>query len=315
MNAKAQLVKYWLKNEAKLMKKRFRIKVNFELQDNGNTLTLEPTNELIACAIRDGRPLMVARYGSNEGRLTADVMAVKLGIKKKVNKVYFNAVCSNAGFFPNSPDMAIKFGELMTKCSKNVDVLGHWDFYYSDYLADCVCRQDVKLTRLRNLEPYCSEHPWSSALKGKKVVVVHPFDKQIIHQYEKRDSLFSNKQVLPEFNLRVVKAVQTIAGEKDSRFDTWFDALQYMYDEVMSEPFDVAIIGCGAYGFPLASMIKDAGKVAIHLGGATQLLFGIMGKRWEDRDYVKALLNDSWEYPDPEFKPKNADKVENGCYW
>ena len=81
---------------------------------------------------------------------------------------------------------------------------------------------------------------------------------------------------------------------------------------------DVAIIGCGAYGFPLAAKLKQAGKQAIHLAGATQLLFGIKGKRWEENTafaYVQKFFNDAWVYPSDEDKPKAADKVEGGCYW
>ena len=59
----------------------------------------------------------------------------------------------------------------------------------------------------------------------------------------------------------------------------------------MEEIFDVAIIGCGAYGMPLAAMLKQAGKQAIHLGGATQLLFGIKGKRWEEIKTIPHLID------------------------
>ena len=88
--------------------------------------------------------------------------------------------------------------------------------------------------------------------------------------------------------------------------------------EAMKIDFDVAIIGCGAYGFPLAAKLKLAGKQAIHLAGATQLLFGIKGKRWEENGafaYVQKFFNDAWVYPSDEDKPKEAAKVENGCYW
>ena len=53
-----------------------------------------------------------------------------------------------------------------------------------------------------------------------------------------------------------------------------------MYTEAVKIDFDTAIIGCGAYGFPLAAKLKAAGKQAFHMGGATQLLFGIKGSRW-----------------------------------
>ena len=83
--------------------------------------------------------------------------------------------------------------------------------------------------------------------------------------------------------------------------------------------FDIAIIGCGAYGFPLAAKLKQAGKQAVHLGGATQLMFGIKGKRWEEDyngyEYIRKWFNDAWVYPSEQDKPQNADTVEGGCYW
>lgn len=49
--------------------------------------------------------------------------------------------------------------------------------------------------------------------KREKVVVVHPFAELIEKQYkEKKLMLFENKDVLPEFDLRTVKAVQSLGG-------------------------------------------------------------------------------------------------------
>ena len=132
---------------------------------------------------------------------------------------------------------------------------------------------------MRYLEPWFADDPWTQALAGKKVLVIHPFDELIQEQYAKREQLFPQKNILPEFKLITLKAVLTIAGSKDERFDTWFDALDYMCSEADKIDFDVAIIGCGAYGYPLAAHIKRSGKIAIHLGGVTQALFGIKGKR------------------------------------
>ena len=75
--------------------------------------------------------------------------------------------------------------------------------------------------------------------------------------------------------------------------------------------FDVAILGCGAYAFPLAGMLKDDGKVVVNLGGATQLLFGIKGKRWDDLN----IYNESWKRPYIHERCDAYDKVENGCYY
>src|SRR5690606_28576019 len=111
------------------------------------------------------------------------------------------------------------------------------------------------------------------------------FNKTIEEQYfKKRTLLFKDQRVLPEFkSLETIQAVQTIAGN-NSEFNNWFEALDWMKKEIEKKDFDIAIIGCGAYGFPLAAHVKRLGKKAIHLGGATQLLFGIKGKRWTDRN-------------------------------
>ena len=78
--------------------------------------------------------------------------------------------------------------------------------------------------------------------------------------------------------------------------------------------FDIAIIGCGAYGFHLAAHVKRIGKKAVHLGGATQALFGIIGKRWENNK-VSFYINENWIRPLLEEIPENANTVEGGCYW
>jgi hypothetical protein len=114
----------------------------------------------------------------------------------------------------------------------------------------------------------------------------------------------------------VLKAVQTIGDNNEFGFDTWFDALKYMYDEAMKRDFDVVIIGCGEYGMPLAAMLKKAGKKAIHLGGVTQCLFGIKGSRWVNSPIDKKIpMNDYWIYPDESETPSGAQNVEGGCYW
>jgi hypothetical protein len=199
---------------------------------------------------------------------------------------------------------------LIYKDLEFVDVLGVW-------LNEDIFRKRLngkQFVTLESIEPYLYSHPWSEALAGKKVLVIHPFSKTIEMQYAKRHLLFDNKKILPEFELKTITAVQTIAGE-ESQFATWFDALEYMKFQINEIDFDIAIIGCGAYGFPLAAYIKRLGKKAVHLGGATQILFGIKGKRWEQIPAINALMNEHWVRPLPEETPIDNSKIEGGCYW
>ena len=56
-------------------------------------------------------------------------------------------------------------------------------------------------------------------------------------------------------------------------------------------------------------------KSSIHLGGATQILFGIKGHRWDTHDVISSFYNDHWVRPSKEETPEKAKINEEGCYW
>ena len=290
----------------------------------------EQLNEYIYKGLLNNEPFMVARFGSVEldSALYTYLCELplferyKLYIQKKIPFLRYsedyarhlmNPLCNNAGFFPNDVRYLAKFGKKVREedsscccccccCWNNEDLM----IPFFD--------KNIVFGELSEMEPYDYLQPWSRALKGKKVLVVHPFADTIVKQYSKRDLLWVNKDVLPEFELHTIKAVQSIAGEK-TQFNNWFDALHYMENQMDSIDYDIAIIGCGAYGFSLAAHAKRSGKKAIHLGGATQILFGIKGKRWDDMPAVNKFYNKYWVYPSADETPKNNKKVEGGCYW
>lgn len=87
------------------------------------------------------------------------------------------------------------------------------------------------------------------SIKREKVLIIHPFVETIKKQYQRREEIFPGTDILPEFDLKTLKAVQTIAGERDDRFSTWFEALEYMYNEAMKidlilQLLDVERMGC-----------------------------------------------------------------------
>ena len=286
----------------------------------------EYASNVITEALNSDKPFMAARLGATEISCMVNYLGVKHFKKYKSIANYiqtktppwwwethiFNQMKMWSGFFPLEVKMVEKFCELMINDLKYVDLFGSWlkeEVFFEEYL------KDSKKVVLEDLEPFFTKKPWTWALEGKKVLVVHPFAKTIQKQYLKRNLLFENN-LLPEFDLITIKAVQSIAGEK-TKFKDWFEALEWMKKQIDLADYDVAIIGCGAYGLPLAAYIKRSGKKAIQLAGATQLLFGIKGKRWEEFivwPYTN-LFNGQWVRPSEEEKPKNAVVVENGCYW
>ena len=282
-------------------------------------------SDYIKKKITDNNPLMVARLGSVELRAIIryywnnyEPKKIFHYIKGDIGAFWYDkeesidALAINAGFFPTNKKNIDLFCELMLKDIREIDILGSWlpnELVISDFLT-----QNIKVP-LKDLEPYYHKNPWSEVLKGKKVLVVHPFTKSIEKQYKIHTKLFSDSRVLPEFELKTIKAIQSIAGQKPENFETWFDALEYMKNEISKTDFDIAIIGCGAYGLPLAAHVKRLGKQAIHLGGQTQVMFGIKVKRWEDREFFLNMFNEHWIRPLAEETPVNSKKIEDGCYW
>jgi hypothetical protein len=51
------------------------------------------------------------------------------------------------------------------------------------------------------------------------------------------------------------------------------------------------------------------------MGGILQLLFGIKGKRWDNRPDVCKIYNEHWIRPDEKERVDGYLNVEEGCYW
>lgn len=278
-------------------------------------VAIDDVNRRIASLVLTGEPFLVARFGATETRAITDWREMEKGCRRQFSAPVFEYMHRNAGFFPEGDaDALAAFCRLMLDVAPDIDVLGCFADGSEDAIVRDFVRPDVMLTYVTKLLPCLSAVPWSAALQGKRVVVVHPFSASIVRQYLKRETLFTNPATLPAFDLRTVRAVQTIAGEPTA-YASWFDALDGMLAEVCAQDFDVAIVGCGAYGLPLAARIKRIGKGAIHLGGATQMLFGITGERWAANPQYQPLINAHWVRPAPDETPQRYKTVEGGCYW
>ncbi len=299
----------------------------------------QSSNDKIYELLASGKPCMIARFGTVEincitnylcvhsdksywGRII-DFITDNTHTPWWYDKIFFR-LSNNAGVINANQEVAERFSERYLQDAPEIDLLACHQ-YYEKFMP---LRDDIQRVQLEMLYPFFVERPWTRILKGKTVLVVHPFADTIKSQYQKRELLFDNPDILPEFELKTLKAVQTIAGTK-SEFSSWFDALKYMENEIDKIDFDIAIIGCGAYGLPLAAHVKRIGKQAVHTGGGTQLFFGIKGRRWVEyhqglflyrpgvkinHDYRK-LFNEHWVFPGQNEKPEFSEKVEGSCYW
>lgn len=95
-----------------------------------------------------------------------------------------------------------------------------------------------------------------------------------------------------------------------------FTSLNLMKNKIDSLEFDISLVGCGAYGLPIGSYIKNhKKKSAIHLGGSLQILFGIIGNRWVSNQRIMRFFNEHWTRPIDSERIINFNTIEGGCYW
>lgn len=273
-------------------------------------LNFDQGNQFIYEAVMAEKPVLVARIGSTELSLLQHYLAGRRAYPEDIK----NNMLTYSGVFPPTDDILNRFAELFLESIKSVDCMGVWFNDQEDMVCKKYCPQ-ATITRLEALEPYRYVRPWSRALAGKKVLVISSFAETIKKQYnEKWNYLFQDTNVLPQFNLTTMRAVQSIAGTKTSYGD-WFEALEAMKNEMATKDFEVAIISAGAYGLPLGAFAKSLGKRVVHMGGAAQILFGIKGSRWDQWTAITKLYNEHWVRPSPEETPASFIKVEDGCYW
>lgn len=306
---------------------------------DNDTLTVigrEEGNDLIYQTLCKGEPCMIARYGATELTCIHNYLAIQKQdknlwryIKGETNDWWWNPKIKwhmewSSGFFPPTEENLNKFSEMMLRDSIYMDILAV--FSNSEKGAASLknyLKGDIKCIPLVSFDSYLCDKPWTSYLKDKKVLIVHPYSKLIEKQYEKRKYLFKNNDVLPDFDLRTVEAVQSLGGVTHGHED-WFEALKWMQKEMDKEPYDVCLIGCGAYGFPLAAHSKRTGHQAIHIGGPLQLLFGIKGGRWEktyyaryfnlpEKIYIELMNNPYWVRPS-EYRTMELEQMEHSAY-
>lgn len=292
---------------------------------------IEKASEYIYNLLITGKPCLIARYGDYELSKIVHYLgysdpqkSVWKYLTGRIPQYWWDKEQYIHHNIPVNEDFLVRYAQINLEDTKIVDVLGSWkpeEFWLYKY---GYFNPNIFTTNLLALEPYHSLNPWSRYLKGKRVLLIHLFVKTIKDQYlNHRTELFQNPDVLPEFkSLRIIKSI--MMGSPEDNTKDWFKTLDYYKAEMDKEPYDVAIISCSSPGFCLGAHAKRTGHQAIVLGGATQLLFGVRGKRWDNplygiqefgvKDTYQKLFNPKWIYPHKEDIPNELKNIEGGCY-
>lgn len=278
----------------------------------------EQFNSVLKQKLASKEPFFCCRYGATELSSCFYSLIRNKEILDEISGDHLKKAKTSSGIFPEKEEVFLEFADTYTQALGNADLNAYWgNVLMEEYMIDKVMRKDCIQYAMRALEPFLYKEPWTLALEGMNVLVVHPFAELIEKQYQRRNEIFPEKEILPDCNLKVVKAIQSSGETIPREYQNWGEALDELYNLCMEQKFDVALLACGSYAVPLASRLKDAGKQAIVLGGMMQLMFGIKGARWEaSRPDIVAMYNDAWVRAGEGYRVDNADRMVDGAaYW
>ena len=156
-------------------------------------------SQFITKGITSGAPFLASRLGFTEARC----LSQPEGIENPSDFV-MDLIWRYSGVFPATREQFREFGSAYLDALSQVDLLGLICNPAEKKLVEAHAR-DVVTCDLGSLEPYLFPFPWSKYLQGKRVLVVHPFVDSIQAQYECRKRLFVNPDVLPDFELKLLK--------------------------------------------------------------------------------------------------------------
>lgn len=283
--------------------------------------SLKESNDFIIKLINNNKPFSIVRLGiGDETHMTFQYM-LKQNIEPYLKSDNLNGIYSK--------DMDIAKFELFCKCYNNAikesDLLASFTWNsrniidIQNYFSNTYNLQQI---HSRSLEPFYAImeniEPWSLHLKDKKVLVINPFVDSFKKQIDSKFVIFKNKPLFDESQEFIFyKSFNTLVG--NNIHDDWYETFNIMCNDIKKIDFDIALLGCGAYGLPICEFIKNKlNKSAIYIGGGIQLLFGVMGKRWEENSMWKQIiLENECNFIKPtgdEIIPNN-NNCENGCYW
>lgn len=284
-------------------------------------VTLSFSNQQIIDCIKSNKAFIISRFGL-ETLLCFDYLH-----NKPINYKNLNQTMRACGIYSKFSEQKVfeEYFQEVINTIQNSDKLacfqGTESWLYS-IQKESIDKFNLIEIHSRSLEPFYivqqNEIPWSHYLIGKKVLVINPFVKSFQKQMNNNFQIFKDKPIfLQNQHFIYYQSFQT-HGDNHIHND-WKETFSIMCKDIEKLDFDIALLGCGAYGLPLCNFIKSKlNKSAIYVGGGLQLLFGVMGERWMKRDDWKKIIeenNTKFIRPSGDELLEKRHTVENSCYW
>ena len=249
---------------------------------------------------------------------------------KRYIESYLNNVTktmkNNAGILVSNLNSIARYSKQYLDAFENCELFCGWEMNgvcyphikdSHDYIKKRFSSKKMVWSYALDVFHYVHSNPWTHALKGKRILIVSPFEESILQQIPLRKKLFGGIDLFPDCTFITIKPPITQGNEKSREFHEELDDFYIRLDK-LKDLYDVALLSCGGYGNIICNYIFTThNKSAIYMGGTLQMVFGILGRRWllERPDVVRLYMNENWTRTKDTEKPKGHENIEGGCYW
>ena len=274
-------------------------------------------------ALKDGNGCLIGRHGTVE--LICLLQAWQDPTLLTLDQC--TVLERNAGIFPRTNAVVADWVVEYWNASEATDVLAagwYKPFAAAEWKFLDETNPSCQRIPLRSLEPYYVNpvDRWTRALEGQSVCVVSSFAETMTRQIFNANLLWNDdyETILPNANWSFVRSYYSPVlaqgyCEWPTGIESWSDAVAYLEKEVLKTGARIVLLGCGGLAMPLAKRLKKRGLIAIVMGGAIQVLFGIKGRRWASHPVISGFWNRHWVVPNHTEIPGGSADIEGGCYW
>ncbi len=287
--------------------------------------------DALRAALEHGNPFAAGKIGNTEQHLLSYYMLCEQSqtpVKTRMLEMWLkHYAVAYAGLFPPDTEFYFEYGKIFRDALYQMDFVGLFRHESAALELELVNYFGLRksLTRFQNLHPDRSipddaSNCYLPFLRDKKILLVCPFGNLLASRATREifEGVWrvSGKKFFEPARVEGLEFPYGFARETWTRYATCLDLLDEIQNEIARRDFDVALIGAGGMGIPLAAFVKRSGKIGIMLGGHLQVLFGVKGARWKkDPTWRDTYFNEWWIDMPESYRPKRGDNTGDASYW
>lgn len=164
-----------------------------------------------------------------------------------------NAMKNNAGIKMSNISSIAIYSKLYLKAFENCELFCGWerngvcyphikDSHY--YITKRFSNKKIVWSYALDVFHYVHSNPWTHALKGKRVLIISPFEDSILQQLPHREKLFNGVDLFPDCTFVTIKPPMTQGSEKSKEFHEELNDFYIRLDK-LKKFYDVALLSCG----------------------------------------------------------------------